>query len=303
MNRILDTIAVGLRAHRDSGARRFFHGRGQLYEGLGDINVDWFPPVLLISLYSEPEDNWWRDFESQVSSCSEDVDCILVQRRYLRGGPIEVLTGEVPQQAVAIEHGLNYRLSFGDKQNIGFFMDMEPGRNWLNTRCSGKKVLNLFSYTCSFSVAAIAGGAHSVVNVDMSSAALTVGRENHRINQQQERLQRDVQFLSHDIFRSWKKIVNKGPYDIVIIDPPSRQRGSFIADKDYGRVLRRLESLLPEGGDILACLNAPELGEEFLTTLFTKESPSAKLVGRLQNRADFPEKNPQRSLKMLHYAL
>ncbi len=303
MNRIIDKISSGLSAHKHSGASRFFHGRGQLYEGLGDINVDWFSPVLLITLYSELEDGWWSDFESQVSRFSDDVDSILVQRRYLRGGPIEALVGEIPSHALASEHGLNYRLSFGDKQNIGFFMDMEPGRNWLNTRCRGKKILNLFSYTCSFSVAAIAGGAHSVVNVDMSSAALAVGRGNHQINQHQERLQRDVQFLSHDIFRSWKKIVNKGPYDIVIIDPPSRQRGSFIADKDYGRVLRRLESLLPEGGDILACLNAPELGEAFLTTLFVKESPSAKLVGRLPNRVDFPEKNPQRSLKMLHYTL
>lgn len=303
MKRIVDKISDGLSTYKHSGATRFFHGRGQLYEGLGDINVDWFSPVLLITLYSEPEATWWGDFKSQVSLFGEDVGCILVQRRYLRGGPVEILMGEIPQQVLAIEHGLKYRLSFGDKQNIGFFMDMEPGRNWLSTLSDGKKVLNLFSYTCSFSVAAIASGAHSVVNVDMSSAALSVGRENHQINQHQKRLQRDIQFLSHDIFRSWKKIVSKGPYDIVIIDPPSRQRGSFIADKDYGRVLRRLESLLPKGGDILACLNAPELGEAFLTTLFAKESPSAKLVGRLQNRADFPEKDSQRSLKMLHYTL
>ncbi|MEH6557130.1 MAG: class I SAM-dependent methyltransferase [Oceanicoccus sp.] len=303
MNRIINKISDGLITYKNSGATRFFHGRGQLYEGLGDINVDWFSPVLLITLYSEPEDMWWSDFKSEVSPFDKDVGCILVQRRYLRGGPVEILMGEIPQQVLAIEHGLKYRLSFGDKQNIGFFMDMEPGRHWLSTISDGKKVLNLFSYTCSFSVAAIAGGAHSVVNVDMSSAALTVGRENHQLNQHQTRLQRDIQFLSHDIFRSWKKIVNKGPYDIVIIDPPSRQRGSFIADKDYGRVLRRLESLLPKGGDILACLNAPELGEAFLTTLFAKESPSAKLVGRLQNRVDFPEKDSQRSLKMLHYTL
>ncbi len=303
MNRVIEAIGHGLNTQKEAGATRLFHGRGQLYSGLGDINVDWFSPVLLITLYREPEYEAWRDIEQQLCAFQNQVSCIAIQRRYLHGAPIDVLVGDLPAQCVASEQGLNYRLSLGDKQNIGFFMDMAPGRRWLKDASNGKKVLNLFSYTCSFSVAAIAGGAHSVINVDMSSAALNTGRENHLINHQQQRLQRDVQFLPHDIFRSWKKIVNKGPYDIVVIDPPSRQKGSFIADKDYGRVLRRLASLLPDGGDILACLNAPDMGEDFLKNLFENECPEAKFVGRLPNRTDFPEKNPQRSLKMLHYTV
>ncbi|WP_200821336.1 class I SAM-dependent methyltransferase [Oceanicoccus sp. KOV_DT_Chl] len=206
-------------------------------------------------------------------------------------------------KALAVEQGMTFELTLGGKQNIGFFLDMAPGREWLKQRSQGMKVLNLFSYTCSFSVAAIAGGAKTVVNADMSRAALNVGRHNHRLNGHEQQLRRDIEFLPYDIFRSWKKITSKGPYDIVIIDPPSRQKGSFIADTDYAKVLRRLPALLPHGGQVLACLNAPELSEHFLLELMAEECPLAKFVERLSNRADFPEKNPQRNLKMLHYYL
>lgn len=282
---------------------RLFHGRGQCYPGLNFINVDWYQPVLLITLYQQPELTVWDGFVAELQRLPTEVVCVLVQRRYLRDGPMEILRGELPEEVFALEQDLRFSLSFGYKQNIGFFPDMLPGRQWLKQRAAGKRVLNLFAYTCSLSVAAIAGDAHSVVNVDMSRAALNIGRDNHRLNNQAERLKRDIQFLSHDIFRSWRKIINKGPYDIVLIDPPSRQKGSFIAEKDYQRVIRRLSELLPKGGDVLACLNAPELDAGFLTGLFAANCPPASLIERLSNRMDFPERDAERNLKLLHYRL
>jgi 23S rRNA (cytosine1962-C5)-methyltransferase len=301
MKEILKHIEKGLLENSDE-SRRFFHGRGQCYEGLGFINVDWFSPLLLITVYKEPEERDWLTFVAGLSCFREQVDCILVQRRYLSGAPLECLWGD-SDNAVAKERDLAFCLQFGGKQNFGFFLDMAPGREWLRARSEGKRVLNLFAYTCSFSVFAIAGGAHSVVNVDMSAAALNVGRSNHRLNGQQERLKRDVDFLSHDLFRSWGKIIRKGPYDLVVIDPPSRQKGSFIASKDYGRVIRRLPELLTEQGEALICLNAPELGDDFLAKVVEENCPALTLVERLKNRDDFPEKDSRRNLKMLHYRL
>ena len=83
--------------------------------------------------------------------------------------------------------------------------------------------------TCSptpaaFSVAAMAGGATQVVNLDMARAALSRGRDNHRLNQHDLS---QVVFLGHDLFKSWGKVAKYGPYDLIIIDPPSFQRGSF----------------------------------------------------------------------------
>ena len=288
---------------RQGESLRVFHGRGQCYPGLGYINIDWFAPVLLVTLYRQPEPGLPALLDKCLRALPESVQSILLQRRYVRGAPLEVLRGELPGEACAVEEGLRFSLSFGDKQNIGFFMDMAPGRRWLQQRCEGRRVLNLFAYTCAFSVAAVAAGAHSVVNVDMSRAALAVGRDNHRLNDQHRALERDVRFLPYDLFRSWKRVIGSGPYDIVIIDPPSLQKGSFVAAKDYGRVLRRLPELLPEGGDILACLNAPELGEDFLHSRLSEHCEGADFVGRLPNRVDFPEADSSRNLKMLHFYL
>lgn len=302
MQPVIDHIRSGLAEH-SSEARRLFHGRGQCFEALGFINVDYFHPVLLVTLYQAPDSQAWQHLLASLQSLDVVVECVLVQRRYLPGAPTETLLGEQPAQTLAMEQGLQFALSFGAKQNIGFFLDMAPGRSWLKHHAGQKHVLNLFSYTCSLSVAAIAGGASSVLNVDMSKAALTVGRDNHRLNGQGKSMIQDVQFLPYELFRSWNKIIRKGPYDIVVIDPPSRQRGSFVAEKDYARVIRRLPALMPAGGDVLACLNAPHLGDEFLQTLFAQECPGAGFVERLVNRADFPESDQQRNLKMLHFRL
>lgn len=289
--------------HADSDARRLFHGRGHCYPGLEYLAVDWYAPIVLVTLFRQAPKEEQQVLLSALEALSPSVTTILLQRRYIRGGPIEVIRGGLPQTALARERGWRFRLALGGKQNIGYFMDMSPGREWLAERCSAKRVLNLFAYTCAFSVAAMGAGAHQVVNIDMSRSALNQGRENHRLNGQESALVRDVSFLSHDIFRSWKKLRTMGPHDIVIIDPPSRQKGSFEAERDYGRVLRRLPELMPAGGDILACLNAPQLPPGFLHTQFQRECPGAVFVERLPTRADFPEADSERNLKMLHYRL
>lgn len=71
-----------------------------------------------------------------------------------------------------------------------------------------RKVLNLFAYTCAFSVAALKGGADEVVNMDMSKGALAIGKQNHLLNG----LTAGARFLGHDIFKSWGKLKkNSGP--------------------------------------------------------------------------------------------
>jgi 23S rRNA (cytosine1962-C5)-methyltransferase len=107
--------------------------------------------------------------------------------------------------------------------------------------------------------------------------------------------------LAHDIFKSWGKLTRLGPYDIVVADPPSYQKGSFVATKDYVKIIRRLPTLVTAGGHALLCLNAPELEESFLMDLVTKEAPTLELVQRLPNPPTFPTKDPSRALKILLY--
>ena len=163
---------------------------------------------------------------------------------------------------------------------------------------AGKRVLNLFAYTCSFSVAALDGGATHVVNVDMSRSALDWGRENHRLNGQDLRL---VSMLPHNLFKSWWKIRQLGPYGVVIIDPPTRQRGSFVAEKQYGQVLKRLPEFAAPGAEVIACLNSPFLNTDFLPQQMARWCPQCRLLETLPAADDFPDRFPDRALKVMRF--
>ena len=158
----------------------------------------------------------------------------------------------------------------------------------------GARVLNLFAYTCAFSVAALQGGAAHVVNIDMARGAIATGQQNHQLNG----LNGGAAFLAHDIFHSWGKITRAGPYELVIVDPPSYQKGSFVATKDYARLLRRLPDLLSDGGHALLCLNAPELSMGFLRGLVDEHAPALRFMERVPNRAVFADVDDDRALKV-----
>jgi 23S rRNA (cytosine1962-C5)-methyltransferase len=211
-------------------------------------------------------------------------------------GQLRQRLGELPEETFALENSLKYRLNFLNNQNIGFFPDMKIGREFVRDNAQGKKVLNLFAYTCPFSVAAIAGGAKSVVNVDMSKGALSTGRENHRLNALDPR---SSQYMPYNILNSWSRIRKAGPYDLIIIDPPSFQKGSFAATSDYAKIIRRLKELAADSCTVLSALNAPELGTEFIRTLFKENAPEFAFVGRLENMESFPSDDDERSLKNL----
>lgn len=280
-------------------SRRLFHGRGKIYEGLDWLVVDWFDSFIFVTFFKacdpELEEAIKQTLLNMLPSLA--VKNILLQRRYLEKAPIETWLGELPEQAHAQRAGLKYLLSF-NQQNLGFFLDIEPARKWLELRCSNKRVLNLFSYTCTFSVVAKQAGAKSVINIDLSKKSLSVGRANHKING----ISLDgVEFFAHDIFRSWGKIKRKGPYDIVIIDPPSFQKGSFVATKDYGKVIAKMDELVSESGCFLACMNAPEITRAEFEELIGSRLEGFTLSEVLEPSVDFPDIDPDHALKMLVY--
>jgi 23S rRNA (cytosine1962-C5)-methyltransferase len=221
---------------------------------------------------------------------------LLLQHRYLLDSTVELLRGEAVDECVVSERGLRYKLDLGKKQNNGLFLDMRYGRDWVRANAQGTRVLNLFAYTCGFSVAAIEGGAEHVVNLDMASSALSRGRDNHRLNGHD--LGR-VSFLGHELFKSWGKVKKLGPYDLVIIDPPSFQKGSFALTRDYQKILRRLPELLTEQGVVLACVNDPGIGPDFLIQGMAAEAPELKFEQRLENPPEFADIDPDAGLKAM----
>lgn len=278
-------------------AQRLFHGRGHAYKDLHHVTIDWLPPVVLITLYApEPmlEVVFFANFmQAQFPSCKS----VQLQHRYQLSGPIEVICGDAIQQFSIQEDNLQFNINLGQARNTGLFLDMRNGRRWVQEYSQGKRVLNLFAYTCGFSVAAVAGNAASVLNVDMSSAALNLGRENHRLNQQSLN---SVSFEKLNIFKSFGRIKKRGPYDLLICDPPTFQKGSVDIARDYPKIMRRLDQFMAPKAMLLLCLNAPELDRSFLIEHMAQLAPNYKLVDEINPPEVYLEAEGK-GLKVLYF--
>ncbi|ESE42170.1 class I SAM-dependent methyltransferase [Shewanella decolorationis] len=294
----LATIEVG------EDAARLFHGRGGYYPGCEHLCLDWFAPVLLLTSFI-PLD------AAELTRCQQAITArwqaiqpnrpLNLVYQYRSGGETfsQILVGEVPDPHVVTENGAQFQVHLLRGQNHGLFLDMANGREWVRAHARHKKVLNLFAYTCGFSVAALQGGADEVVNMDMSKGALAIGKQNHLLNG----FSAGARFLGHDIFKSWGKLRKLGPYDIVVADPPSNQKGSFVATKDYVRLIKHLPELLAENAEVLLCLNAPELDTQFLRQQVEDAAPALEYLERLPNPAAFVDVSEEKSLKVLRYRL
>lgn len=231
--------------------------------------------VLLITLFAPEPANEIEALAAMLGNKFPMCRSVQLQNRYRLSGDIDLISGEVIDTLTILEGDLRYHICLGKNRNTGLFLDMQPGRQWVREHCAGQKVLNLFAYTCGFSVAAIAGGAESVFNVDMSRTALTQGRENHRLNQQSLM---KVSFEKLDVFKSFSRFKKRGPFDLLICDPPTLQKGSVDIAKDYPKILRRLQQFMAPQSTVMLCLNAPELGKDFLINYMAELAPDYTLI-------------------------
>lgn len=303
MRALLHAIAQAAGQPPLADARRLFHGRGGLHPGEEAWTLDLFPPVALLTSHRPATDaelaavgdtlaSHWPALVPGRPLCwvHQCRDGLQVQTR--------LMAGDLPDPHHAVEAGARFELHLLRGRNHGFFLDMAEGRRWLREHIAahpGARVLNLFAYTCAFSVVALQAGAAEVVNLDMSPGALATGRRNHALNGVVD----GARFWAHDLFASWAKVRRAGPFDVVIVDPPSYQKGSFVATKDWARVLRRLPELLAPGGHALLCLNAPELPEAFLRDALAAEAPTLQGLQRLPNPPGFEDADTDRALKVL----
>ena len=260
-------------------AQRLFHGRGHAYKDFQHVTVDWLPPVVLITLFAIEPLSEIEILANHLMSLLPDCISIQLQHRYKLSGPIDLIRGKSIQQLIILENNLYFHIRLGQTKNTGLFLDMKNGRQWVQKHSQGKCVLNLFAYTCGFSVAAIAGRAKSVLNIDMSRTALTMGRENHRLNQQS--LDR-VNFEKLNILKSFGRLKKRGPFELLICDPPSFQKGSINIIQDYPKILRRLNEFMTPGATLLLCLNAPELGADLLIEHMAALAPQYSLIEEIK---------------------
>lgn len=181
----------------------------------------------------------------------------LVDPRKEEIAPKEAVRGEsAPSPLGIVEEGVPYLVKLGDGLSTGIFLDQRANRRRVRQAASGKRVLNLFSYTCAFSVAAAVGGARETVSVDASVAALERGRE--------ALAHAGVDLAAHkmvadDAFSWLARAARKGErFDLVLLDPPSyssTKSRRFVAESDYAELAALALALLTPGGELLACTN------------------------------------------------
>lgn len=281
---------------------RLLHGRSGSIPGLEHVIIDVFPPLILVICFGELPDpmleltQLLERLAKKHGLAGEKELQILLQNR--QGGQTrwQVLLGSGQEHHIASYLGLHFELQFGKNQNVGLFMDMALGHELVRQLAPGKSILNLFAYTCAFSVFALHAGAARVVNVDMSKSALNQGKRNHRLNQLDSR---QAMFLSHNVMKSMSAFRKHGPFDLIICDPPTYQPPSFEAARDYPKLIRRLPQILKPGGEILACLNAPMMTRGQFRSWF--DESIFELIQLLGRPPAFGEPDSDRDLKIAHY--
>ncbi len=174
--------------------------------------------------------------------------------------PAQPVFGPNLGDVIAWEEGLLYLARPGEGLSVGLFPDMRGGRARVRAWAAGRRVLNCFAYTCGFGVAAAAGGAERVLNLDVSRAALAWGQENYRLN---GFTPDPHDFAYGDVFDWLARLARRGDlFDLVILDPPGfskTKRGRFSAARDYGSLAALAAKVVAPGGLLLTCCNVAGL--------------------------------------------
>jgi 23S rRNA (cytosine1962-C5)-methyltransferase len=204
-----------------------------------------------------------------------------------------------PAAEIAIlEEGVPYRVRLGDGLSTGIFLDQRPNRRLVRELGSGAHVLNLFSYTCAFSVAAALGGAARTVSVDASALALEWGRKNFEgagiaLGAGPSAAH---SFVAEDVF-AWlaRAATKKERFDVVIVDPPSyssTKKRRFVAESDYDDLVAMAARVLAPHGKLVACCNHRGLARaklrRFVAQAMHSESRELAQLKDLPDAPDFP---------------
>jgi 23S rRNA (cytosine1962-C5)-methyltransferase len=177
--------------------------------------------------------------------------------QHQKESPVHIYGEELPEFFTGLENGLKCRLSFKSGYSQGVFIDQRNNREALRKMVKpGQTVLNTFSYTGFFSIAAAAAGAITS-SLDLSQVYLDWTRKNFLLNGIDPT---DHYFCKGDTFHWLRRFAKQSRFfDYIILDPPTFSRDNkgkvFRAEKDYNQLFRLASTCLAPGGKILACTN------------------------------------------------
>jgi len=159
-------------------------------------------------------------------------------------------TGAEMEFFTVLEAGLRFKVNLSDYLDTGLFLDHRITRTMVRDQAKDKKVLNLFCYTGSFSVYAAAGGAASVVSVDLSKTYLSWAEDNFILNHLQDESKN--YFVHADVLQYLDELATDN-FDIVILDPPTFSNSKRMKDfldiqQDHAELINKCLRVMKKGG-------------------------------------------------------
>ena len=242
----------------DFNACRLIFGEA---DGLPGVTVDRFEDVLVTQILSYGmevrKDILYRALVTQLAEMGVGIRGVYERSE----SPLRTKEGLEPcsgwyeglphsggTSVVISENGVKYTVDFENGQKTGFFLDQKYNRLAVARLAPGKRVLDCFTHTGSFALNCALAGAEHVTAVDVSESAVSLARENARLNGLDGRMD----FLAADVFDLLPKLLEeRAHYDIVILDPPAftkSRRTVRSAERGYKEINYRAMRLLPRGG-------------------------------------------------------
>lgn len=244
----------------DTSAFRLFNGEG---DGIGGVTIDFYDGYLLIQWYSKGIYAYKDSMIEAIDGLELSYKAIYEKKRFDTAGQYveddDFVKGERGDFPVIVqENGIQYAVDLNDGAMTGIFLDQRHVRKAIRDKyANGRRVLNTFSYTGAFSVAAALGGAEKTTSVDVANRSLAKTIEQFSAN--------GIDYEAHDIkvmdvFKYFGYAEKKGlEFDLIILDPPSfarTKKRTFSAAKDYKNLLKETIAITAKNGIIVASTNS-----------------------------------------------
>ena len=271
-------------------AFRLFNQEG---DGFGGLTVDLYGDYAVFSWYN----SYVYQIRQTISEAFRQVFPEVLgtyEKIRFKGLDYEsahVYGQEAPDFFTVLENGVLYQVFMNDGLMTGIFLDQHEVRGSLvDGLAMGKSLLNMFSYTAAFSVAAAMGGASQTTSVDLAKRS----RELSQAHFQANGISTDEhRFVVMDVFEYFKYAKRKGlTYDVIVLDPPSFARNkkqTFSVAKDYHKLISQSLEILNPGGIIIASTNAANVSRQKFTEQIDKgfAGRSYQILNKYGLPADF----------------
>jgi 23S rRNA (cytosine1962-C5)-methyltransferase len=266
---------------------RLVHGEN---DGLPGLVIDRYDATLVVKLYTAAWLPWLPDLRAALDEACPARSIVLrlsrdVQRRpeFLFGLVDGVTIAGPPVETVIFtENGLRFEADVTHGQKTGFFLDQRDNRARVERLASGRRTLNVFSYSGGFSLYAARGGAPEVTSLDASAPALAAATRNFDLNHHIPAVAAARHtLLEADAFEALSALHGTGSrFDLVIVDPPSlatQQSQVEGALQAYARLTSLALSVLARGGALVMCSCSARVGA---SEFFTAVNRAAAQTGR-----------------------